>query len=99
MGSADGSRVFFTDAQRLTNSAGEVAPHDGQEGDLYECRIVLEAGRLACHLTDLTPEAASGVPARVLDILPGASEDGSTVYFVADGVLAPRAVEGTCTSN
>jgi WD40-like Beta Propeller Repeat len=98
MASADGSRVFFTDQQRLTRSAGETAPRP-KEGDLYECLIVLEAGTPACHLTDLTPEAASGAPARVLDIPPGASEDGSTVYFVADGVLAPGAVEGTCASN
>jgi WD40-like Beta Propeller Repeat len=98
MASADGSRVFFTDQQRLTGSAGETAPGPKQ-GDLYECRIVLDAGRPACHLTDLTPEAASGAPARVLNVPPGASEDGSTVYFVADGVLTAGAVEGTCGSS
>jgi hypothetical protein len=89
--STDGSTVYFTDGQALTKSAssGGVAI-----GDLYRCEMVVEAGKLNCRLSDLTPAGAGGEPARVLDLLPGVSEDGSRVYFVADGALAPGAVHG-----
>jgi DNA-binding beta-propeller fold protein YncE len=83
--SSDGARVFFTDTQRLTDSSGE--------SDLYECQIVVQAGRLACALSDLTP-LHSGESAQVQGEILGLSEDGSWVYFVAGGVLAPGAVAG-----
>jgi hypothetical protein len=87
--SADGSRVFFTDVNRLTADAGA----GGAKADLYECRIV-EAGEeeLACELTDLTPKAGSESAAVQGSIL-GASEDGSYLYFAATGVLAHNLVE------
>ena len=48
--SSDGSRVFFTDKQRLTaDSTAEPGQGTGKP-DLYECEIVEEAGKLACHL-------------------------------------------------
>jgi hypothetical protein len=97
--SADGSRVFFRDRQRLTAHSGKGGngPYrlDGAGNDLYECQIVEEAGRDACKLTDLTPEGSGG-SAEVQNILPGTGEDGSYVYFVANGVLAPGAVPGAC---
>jgi hypothetical protein len=89
--SRDGSRVFFTDSQTLTaDSAAE-----GGGSDLYECEMIVVAGKLGCRLSDLTP----GVSADVVGLVLGASEDGSWVYFVADGVLAPGAVQGTCLSE
>ncbi len=93
--SSDGSRVFFTDAdasQRLTAQSGT------QGYDLYECRIVEEAGKLKCDLTDLTPER-SGESAEVIGKVVGASEDGSYLYFVANGVLAEGATQGSCTTG
>jgi DNA-binding beta-propeller fold protein YncE len=87
--SADASRVFFTDGRRLTADAG-----GGR--DLYECEMVEVAGKLTCKLSDLTPPGAGGEPAGVLGGVIGASEDGSYVYFVAQGVLAAGAVHGTC---
>ena len=45
------------------------------------------------RLTDLTPDSTAG-SADVLNLIPGASEDGSIVYFVANGVLAPGATPG-----
>jgi hypothetical protein len=80
--STDDSVIFFTDAQRLTPGPGGTI-----EGpDLYECAVVEgEGGELECELTDLTPESA-GESGDVLGV-PGASEDGSYVYFVANGVL------------
>ena len=56
-------------------------------GDLYEYNLERPIGE---RLTDLTPSGA------VLSLIPGASEDGSWVYFIANGVLAPEAVPGTC---
>jgi DNA-binding beta-propeller fold protein YncE len=94
--SDDGSRVFFTDPQRLTESAGSHELKGKFEGDLYECLIVVQAGKPRCELSDLTPAEASGETAQVLDLPPGVSEDGQWVYFVADGVLAPGAKKGTC---
>jgi hypothetical protein len=94
--SSDGSKVFFTDfdqEQRLTAQSGE------QGQDLYECEIVEEAGKLKCNLTDLTPETG-GESAEVQNLVLGASEDGSYVYFVANGVLGDGAeqgaTQGTC---
>ena len=94
--SADGSRVFFTDEQRLTedSGAGETKP------DLYECTITENPTTHApegCVLSDLTPAhetpehrlESADVRGQVL----GVSKDGSYVYFVADGVQseAPNA--------
>ena len=100
--SADGSRVYFTDSQRLTEHSGSAPRPTGrnrEDGDLYECRIVEEAGHLKCELTDLTPESG-GHAAEVQNILSGVSEDGSYVYFVANGVLgdagAHGATQGEC---
>jgi hypothetical protein len=77
--SNDGSRVFFTDRQRLTEHAGK------NGSDLYECVIVTAASGDECVLSDLTAEngdESAGVQGGV-----GVSEDGSYVYFVASGVL------------
>ncbi len=81
--SADDSKIFFSDEQRLTANSGAVpsAP------DLYECEVVKAAnGGLECRLTDLTPEV-NGESAGVAGTALGASEDGSTIYFAASGVL------------
>jgi len=87
---SDGSRVFFTDAQRLTADASIAAGRD-----LYECDMVREAGKLKCQLSDLTPPV-SGEGAAVQGGVLGVSEDGSWVYFVADGSLGTSAPRGTC---
>ncbi|HZL21666.1 MAG TPA: hypothetical protein VFG23_28300, partial [Polyangia bacterium] len=94
--SSDGSKVFFTDPQRLT--AGSTA--SGEEygtADLYEFEVTSGSGEpLAGRLTDLTVDEHAGESAGVLGSLPGVSEDGSYVYFVANGVLAPGATPGDC---
>jgi WD40-like Beta Propeller Repeat len=93
LASADGSRVFFTDANRLTadSTAAKGKP------DLYMCQIEVDgAGHLACGLTDLTANPAE--PADVQGAVIGASADGSNLYFVAQGALTAGegAVEGDC---
>lgn len=77
---ADGSRVFFTSRAELTNDA-DTGPADNAE-NLYEYDV--EDG----ELVDLTPENAEG--AGVLGLVT-ASEDGSYVYFVAEGKLTTQA--------
>jgi hypothetical protein len=56
------------------------------EEDLRECEIVESEGDLHCSTSDLSP-AAPGEKAGVLNTIPGASEDASYVYFVANGIL------------
>jgi hypothetical protein len=93
--SADGSKVFFSDAQRLTQDSTapegpSVEPPAPQ--DLYVFEPEKPAGE---RLTDLTlpknPGEAAGVQGEAL-----ASSDGSYVYFVANGVLAEGAQPGNC---
>jgi DNA-binding beta-propeller fold protein YncE len=94
--STDGSRVFFTDAHRLTSDSGAKTG----EPDLYECRISVNGeGKLVCALSDLTPkegEESANVQGDVL----GASEDGSSIYFVADGTLGGAGAQrGECVND
>jgi hypothetical protein len=82
--SSDGSLAFFTDdaAQGLTS---DTVPGSGT--NLY--RYDANSGTL----TDVTAVAG----AEVQGVL-GASQDGSSVYYVANGVLAPGASPGDCQS-
>lgn len=102
--SADGSRVYFTDPQPLTEQSGTgkigSGANSGEDGDLYECAIVEAAGKLSCDLTDLTP-ATGGLPAEARNMVLGASEDGSFVYFVANGVIpgSGASERGTCSAE
>jgi hypothetical protein len=93
--SSNDSRVFFTDAEPLTEDS-TAAP---AKPDLYMCEIVVEAGHLACALTDLTANSLRATePANVHGAVIGGAEDGSSVYFVADGALTvgEGAVQGDC---
>jgi hypothetical protein len=88
--SSNGSFVFFTDGKRLTPdaTAGGERNHDLYAYDR-------ETGRL----TDLTVDprnSETGETADVRGTVLGASEDGSYVYFVANGVLAAGATPGDC---
>jgi hypothetical protein len=75
--SEDGSRVFFTDANRLT-----VGSHaEPGKPDLYEYDFDRSAGS---RLVDLT--AGSGGPGEVLGVS-GASGSGEQVYFAAEAAL------------
>jgi hypothetical protein len=88
---SDGSRVFFTDAQRLVpdSTAEPLGNEQKGEPDLYECAIVEEEdGKLACRLEDLTVDFHEGEHADVQGLLFGVSEDGASVYLIAQGVLA-----------
>jgi hypothetical protein len=83
--SADGSKVFFTDEASAGLTASTVA---GSGVNMYEYEVPLQDGK-AGTLTDLT----AGPNARVLGVT-AASEDGSYVYFVAEGKLSDGATAG-----
>ena len=100
---SDGARVFFTDTWPLTpDSTLEPLAHEetvsegtgargaGRPADLYE--YDLETGKL----TDLSAGGPVGQGGEVLGTLPGISQDGGHIYFIANGVLAPGAQPGDC---
>lgn len=90
--SADGSEVFFTSAGKLTDNATTGIADEGS--DLYRYEVANGT------LTDLTPDDESVDPdgAEVRGIL-GASEDGSYLYFAANGVLGDAATSGASRGN
>jgi hypothetical protein len=79
--SSDGSKVFFTDEERL------IVGSEAEEGkpELYECEMVEEAGGLVCDLSDLT--IAKGESADVRGTVLAGGNESSYVYLVAEGVL------------
>ncbi len=83
---SQGSRVFFTDKERLTADA--TAEPAGEKSDLYECEMAEAGGKLVCDLKDLTVDHTAGAHAGVKGFVLGASEDGTSLYLVAEGVLA-----------
>jgi DNA-binding beta-propeller fold protein YncE len=100
-----GKRIFFTDVNPLTPDSTQETGSEGLEeeegrglGDLYVCEVEEVAGKLGCKLEDVT--AGTGIrpanePAAVQGVL-GASNDGSTIYFVADAQLTANAGPGRC---
>lgn len=94
--SSDDSRVFFTSAAPLTASSTAAK---GAE-DLYVFELTSAAGEPpAGTLTDLTVDANPGEQADVRRGVIGASEDGSYVYFVANGVLGDGSQRGAKQGN
>ncbi len=89
--SADGSKIFFTDAERLT--ADSKASEKQGDPDLYVFEPEKPAGE---RVTDLTLPLAADEHADVQGAVVGTSEDGSTVYFVADAKLSESASPGNC---
>jgi hypothetical protein len=88
----DGDKVFFADDAKLTRGSAA----NQSQADLYMCEVGVTNGELSCSLKDLTPQGEFGEPADVLRAIPGASEDGDYVYFVARGALAPGSTPGSC---
>lgn len=84
--SSDGSRVFFLDEEHLTSESSR----GGR--DLYEYDLNAPLGS---RLTDLSVDRHANEVANVSTVM-GASQDGSYVYFGAEGALAPGAVHGRC---
>jgi hypothetical protein len=83
--STDGSKVFFTSKAELTNDAntGDPATCGDCGTDLYMYDFDKPEGE---RLTDLTADPSGPTGAQVTGVA-GMSEDGSYVYFTANGVL------------
>lgn len=102
--SEDSSKIFFTDCNRLTadstaHTEGACSPtREGNHpfiftgSDLYEYDLDKPEGE---RLTDLTVDhnAADPIGADAQGVI-GVSDDGSTVYFVANGALTGANHEG-----
>lgn len=91
--SADGAKVFFTSAEPLVNADTD------ETTDLYEYDFAKPPAERMIQISgggegDLTPGSGAGV-AGVVSV----SEDGSHVYFIAEGVLTtlPNGVGQTAT--
>jgi hypothetical protein len=85
--SPDGSKVFFTSRSELTDKATA-------EGGLYEYDLRDHT------LSFLTPDAADPSGASVpLDAVIAASEDGSRIYFIAEGKLEGSGLAGAGTAG
>lgn len=82
--STNGGVVYFTDTQQLTEDASLAGP------DLYRCEIVTTAAGCT-NLVDLTAPSGSSEPIKVLGVVSAQSEDGSRVYFAAEGNLDAEA--------
>jgi hypothetical protein len=82
---ADGSQVIFTD-NASAGLTSDTMPGSGT--NLYRFDVASE------QLTDLTPQAG----ADVMEVA-GISEDGSYVYFLARGALAPGATPQPCAGE
>lgn len=90
--SADGSLVYFTSPAALTRESftGTESISGAQRSDLY--RYDFHTNRLTNVIAAADP-TAQAAGASVLGVV-GASEDGSYVYFVAEGALAAGAEGG-----
>lgn len=81
--SADGTVVFFTDSQQLTEDASS------KGADLYRCELPLGVSIMAgcATLTDISVPTGAHESAEVQGIAAGFTGDGAKIYFVAKGVL------------
>jgi len=80
--SADGTVIFFSDEQQLTEDASPSG------SDLYRCVVPEGAVPPVCAtLTDLSAVPGGGESGDVQELIPAFGEDGSRAYFVAEGVL------------
>jgi hypothetical protein len=89
LASADGSKVFFTDPQQLT--ADSTASGSGLDLYVFEVTSAKDeplAGRLSDLTVDPNVNETANVQGASKGIVLGASEEGSSVYLVAQGVLS-----------
>lgn len=86
----DGRFVFFTSSEELTDDA--TTGTEDQGNDLY--RYDTQTG----ELIDIAPDETDVSGADVRGVI-GASADGQTAYFVANGALAAGAGAGNCTGT
>ncbi len=89
--SRDGSIVYFTSRQPLTDESWSDSLNAGSSGSLY--RYDLDTGELLDLTVTSDPDNTFG-PSVGGTFVPTASPDGSSVFFVAAGKLTPDAAAG-----
>jgi len=83
--SGDGTKILFTDTAKLTAlSSARGGSSQTPSADLYEFDVT--TGKVT-DLSVVPNFAQSHEHAQVQGLMPGSSADGSTLYFVANGVL------------
>jgi hypothetical protein len=89
MATPDGSKAFFTSPEELTNDATTGPGDNGRDLYSYDATSGI--------LTDLAPDTSDPDGAEVMGVI-GTSDDGSRVYFAANGDLdgAGPATPGAC---
>jgi sugar lactone lactonase YvrE len=90
--SADGSKVFFIDSERLTTDANA----SNSQPDLYMCEIIAQDENLTCTLKDLSVGSNAGEAGAVLGSSLGMDSSGRYIYFAANGALTPGAAPWHC---
>ncbi len=81
--SADGTVVFFTDTRAMT------ADSSPSGADLYRCELPAGSVASGCStLTNVSVPTEAGESANIQGVALAISGDGSSTYFVAEGVLA-----------
>ena len=83
--STDGSKVFFSEGESLYESQCTAHCEGSGDEESKEQRAVIDV--------------SAGSPAPAVQGVVATSADGSHVYFVANGVLAPGASPGHCKSG
>ena len=90
MASADGSKAFFTSAERLTTDAVT----DGQNPDLYRWEANAPVGERLTDLTTGDPEGGGVGGGYLEDPVPGAviggNDEGTVLYFVGTRNIGRR---------
>ena len=86
--SSNGEKVFFTSRAELTSDA---YTDEDKAANLYQCQLIKVEGEPGCKLTDLTVDGQAATDGAAVLGLVNASENGSYVYFVANGVLTEAA--------
>ena len=82
-----------------TPESGEEEGGEASHDDLYVFEVNPHSTKLSGTLTDLTVDPhfeENGEHANVQGIVTGVNEEGTIVYFVADGALAPNTSPGDC---
>jgi DNA-binding beta-propeller fold protein YncE len=99
---SDASKIFFTDASRLTSDSTARA----NEPDLYMCEVEESEGELSCALSDLSIDPNPTEAANAQGEVSAIDATGAHVYFAANGVLTStpnaqgeKAVPGLCNSE
>ncbi len=92
--SVDGSKVFFTSKEELTDDAHTGAKDNA--ANLYEYNLAKPEGE---RLTDLTVDTDEATEGAAVQGVAQISEHGSYVYFVANGALAAGASEQQCRAE